>query len=271
MNPRADSIIAALASQPDNVMAAPELAARMGVVSSDDTDTLYFSLVDTISAWIRDRFAETPDFEAICRVAANETIDAAAFVIRVFKEDRGECIDPARFALIGYGAAEFVRDWEDFPDARIRTFSWYRRRSPRRRAAEAAPKLAFVDAIVPEQETGSGSEKVYVYYYAADRDLAQRDGRETWPCKVGFTAQPLTTRILQQHPVTGMHRPPVIGLVIHTANGRVLERAVHAALTEAGSRIDSAYGREWFSTSPSKIADWFGVYSGTVATLKAAS
>ena len=122
--------------------------------------------------------------------------------------------------------------------------------------------------VTPEDTIGEGDELLYVYFNEAERKLATREGRDWWPCKVGFTAGRLTERVLQQRPVTSMSRLPTVGLVIKTNDGRRLERAVHVALEEVKARVDDALGNESFETSPRKIKDWYLAQQQTIAALR---
>ena len=124
------------------------------------------------------------------------------------------------------------------------------------------------ELLTPEDTEGEGDELVYVYFHEADRKLANHEGRNWWPCKVGFTAGNLTSRILGQGPATSMARLPTVGLVIKSNDGRGLERAIHFALDEAETRIDEALGNEWFETSPQRIMDWYRMHQQAVAFLR---
>lgn len=128
--------------------------------------------------------------------------------------------------------------------------------------AETPSELQEVpdEMIVPEISAGAGGELVYVYFSEAERKLAKHEGRDWWPCKVGFTAGNLTSRILGQGPVTSMARLPVVGLVIRTEDGHSLERTLHLALIDANASIDEGLGAEWFDTSPQRIMDWYSHY-----------
>jgi T5orf172 domain len=128
--------------------------------------------------------------------------------------------------------------------------------------------LNDAELIVAEETIGKGDELVYVYYSEVDRKLAKYEERDWWPCKVGFTAGNLTTRILAQGPMTSMARLPSVGLVIKTDDGHALERALHYALDESDSRIIEALGSEWFETSPSRIKLWHEKYLLAVDTLR---
>jgi T5orf172 domain len=124
------------------------------------------------------------------------------------------------------------------------------------------------ELIVSEESIGQGDELIYVYFHDADRKLAKYEDRDWWPCKVGFTAGNLTTRILAQGPSTSMARPPIVGLVIKTEDGHALERALHYALDESGARIAEALGSEWFDTSPNRIKAWHERYLHAVDVLR---
>ena len=79
----------------------------------------------------------------------------------------------------------------------------------------------------------------------------------------------LTGRLIAQRPSTSIGRPPVVGLVIKTNDGRCLERAIHFALDCAKARIDEAVGDEWFETTPQKIKDWHLAHQQTLGVLRA--
>ena len=125
-----------------------------------------------------------------------------------------------------------------------------------------------VELIVSDETIGSGVELVYVYFLDSERKLAKYEGRDWWPCKVGFTAGNLTTRILAQGPLTSMSRLPNVGLVIRTDDGHALERALHYALDESGARIAEALGSEWFDTSPVRVKAWYEKYLDAVKMLR---
>lgn len=122
--------------------------------------------------------------------------------------------------------------------------------------------------LAPNEIIGDGDESVYVYYQASDRRLAELEGRSVWPCKIGFTAGNLSTRIYAQFPATGVARLPVVGLVIRTDDGHGLERAIHFALDSAEARIDDANGAEWFDTSIDRIKAWYQVHVDAVRKLR---
>ena len=63
----------------------------------------------------------------------------------------------------------------------------------RERRDDARPEL-----LTPEETLGQGDELLYVYFNEAERKLASHEGRDWWPCKIGFTTGLLSGRILQQ-------------------------------------------------------------------------
>jgi hypothetical protein len=107
-----------------------------------------------------------------------------------------------------------------------------------------------------------------VYYQAAERKLARLESKDFFPCKIGFTAGNLSTRILGQFPAAGMARLPVVGLAIRTDDGSRLERTIHFALDQAEARIDDAVGAEWFNTSPDRVKAWYLAYVQLVGQLR---
>lgn len=127
-------------------------------------------------------------------------------------------------------------------------------------AAEPEEEQEPETRIPIEREIGSGPESVYVYYHDAYAELARRKGSPVWECKVGTTFGPPDGRVIGQGALTQFPRPPIIGLVIRTENGRGLERALHTALTLAGKRVEGGGGSEWFVTSPDQIERWVCAY-----------
>ena len=139
--------------------------------------------------------------------------------------------------------------------------------------ADAVPLLEPVDQLaktllVVEETIGAGDEFVYAYYQRAEKELAVRDGKDCFPCKIGSTTGNLTTRILEQCRGAGVARLPIVGLVIRTDDGSRLERTIHFALDQADARIDDAVGTEWFNTSPDKVKAWCLAYMQLVGQLR---
>lgn len=120
------------------------------------------------------------------------------------------------------------------------------------------PEIDKGTVLCPEIELGNGSECVYVYYNENDKRLAKLENRKAWECKVGRTSDSTVThRILHQGINTALSRTPTVGLVIHTEDSSLLERALHCTLRMAGADYDEAIGAEWFITSPQAIKEWY--------------
>jgi T5orf172 domain len=130
-------------------------------------------------------------------------------------------------------------------------------------AAVAGP----TSRIVINREIGNGPESVYVYYHDAYADQARLNGSSVWECKVGSTVGEPDARVIGQGALTAFPRPPIIGLVIRTEDGRNLERALHSALTLVGRRVEGGGGSEWFMTSPEQIERWVQAFWGSLTLL----
>ena len=61
-----------------------------------------------------------------------------------------------------------------------------------------------------EEIVGEGPSAVYVYFAEAERRLAAFEGRERWPCKVGFTTGDVMHRVKQQRPRTSSNSQEVV-------------------------------------------------------------
>jgi hypothetical protein len=116
--------------------------------------------------------------------------------------------------------------------------------------------------LPPEREIGVGPEVEYVYYLPTYRRLAEVEGRDRWPCKVGYTGGLLLTRILGQAN-TALPEVPVVGLKINGHRCRDLEKAIHGVLGyNARKRV--VPGTEWFDTSPAEVER---IYESLIASL----
>lgn len=116
--------------------------------------------------------------------------------------------------------------------------------------SESEPRITI------QREIGKGAESVYVYYHDAYAELARLKGAAVWECKIGSTLGDPDVRVIGQGALTAFPRPPVVGLVIRSDNGRALERAIHNALDSAGQRVEGGAGSEWFLTSPDRVERW---------------
>lgn len=113
--------------------------------------------------------------------------------------------------------------------------------------------LPYLGPLKIGKTIGNGPESVYVWYAKADFDLAKRQGKRNWPCKIGCTKGNPTARIIAQGPFTAFHSEPIIPLVIRARDSRTLEILIRATLEYAGRRIKNTRGTEWFYTNPHEI------------------
>jgi len=130
------------------------------------------------------------------------------------------------------------------------------------------PKPPIDSRLTIEREIGAGAQCVYLYYHKAHAELAKRNGASSWECKIGCTIGDPDARVIGQGALTAFPRPPVIGLLIRTDDGRSLERLLHAAMVYAKRRIDEGGGTEWFLTSPNQVEEWYKSFLGTVKFLR---
>ena len=91
---------------------------------------------------------------------------------------------------------------------------------------------------------GHGNQAVYIYYYKRYQTDYQKEGYEQWPCKIGFSKQNAISRVEQQV-ITSSPEKPIIGAIIKTNDGYLLE-LFH-------QQIQNATGKEWFMTNPQEI------------------
>ncbi|MCP4822859.1 MAG: GIY-YIG nuclease family protein [Shimia sp.] len=101
--------------------------------------------------------------------------------------------------------------------------------------------------LTPAKWVGQGKEIVYVYGYPAYRKLAEREGKKSWPLKIGMSKTGLN-RVWEQVG-TAIPESPEILLAIKTDNAKRLERAIHENLKFADCQLADARGTEWFETN----------------------
>ena len=104
----------------------------------------------------------------------------------------------------------------------------------------------------PEKTIGSGKDSVYLYYYPAYQRLAELEGEEVWPCKIGKTTRNAISRITSQTR-TALPEYPRVGLIIKTDKLRLMETTIQNILKIQGKQKQDAPGKEWFITSPSEV------------------
>lgn len=103
---------------------------------------------------------------------------------------------------------------------------------------------------------GQGNEFVYVYFYENDRKLAEIENRKVWECKIGYTINDVKSRILEQGK-TARSSSPIIGLIIQTDRGVILESMIHKALYESRINKTESSGDEWFMTTPDIVEQYY--------------
>jgi T5orf172 domain len=113
---------------------------------------------------------------------------------------------------------------------------------------ESAPR------IEAEITIGAGDSTVYVYYYRAYRLIAERDGKSTWPCKIGRSDRDPVSRIYSQAS-TALPEAPTIGLLLCTPLPSQWESVLHDILAIRGRIVEEAPGEEWFDTSPNELVE----------------
>ena len=106
--------------------------------------------------------------------------------------------------------------------------------------------------LEPERTIGSGKDSVYLYYYPAYQRLAELEGEEVWPCKIGKTTRNAISRITSQTR-TALPEYPKVGLVIKTDKLKLMETTIQNILKLQGKQKQDAPGREWFITSPNEV------------------
>lgn len=113
---------------------------------------------------------------------------------------------------------------------------------------------APVEHLDAEMVLGEGPSSVYLYFFPTYRSLALKDGRSTWPCKVGLSERDPISRIYSQVS-TALPEPPTIGLLLRTSLPSQWEKAIHTVLALRGRVIEDAPGAEWFETSVSEVVE----------------
>ena len=103
-----------------------------------------------------------------------------------------------------------------------------------------------------EKTVGSGENSVYLYYFPAYKRLAELQGEQVWPCKIGKTRYEVISRISSQTR-TALPEYPKIGLVIKTDEVRLMETTIQNIMKLQGKQKSDAPGTEWFITSPGEV------------------
>lgn len=109
----------------------------------------------------------------------------------------------------------------------------------------------FLGTYVFPREEEEGKDSVYLFYYPAYKELAEKNGEEFWQCKIGMTVDNVEKRVGTQ--VTGNPEKATIALEFKTDHPRELESALHAILKLRGRHIADGGGVEWFKTNPDEV------------------
>ncbi len=119
------------------------------------------------------------------------------------------------------------------------------------------------EALLPEQELGSGSESLYAFYLPTYRRLAEINGEDRWLVNVGTTTGSVAALVGQHR--ASLPEAPTVALVVSTEDAAVLQRLVHMVLDLRGRRATSAGGPDWFLTNGEEIADIYRFAMGSSA------
>ena len=100
---------------------------------------------------------------------------------------------------------------------------------------------------------GSAQGAVYCFYDPRDREEAEANNEERWPCNIGETSGDVEERVRQQ--TLQWTVKPRIDLIIRTSQHKDLESRIHNILKALNMHLSDfqARGREWFQTSPDEI------------------
>lgn len=102
---------------------------------------------------------------------------------------------------------------------------------------------------------GEGSATVYVYYFDAYKEKAQRNGKIYWPCRIGCPDTDSLSRFYEQSQPC-FPEPPHIALTIKCDDASTLETTIHGMLKLQGRQLTDTPGTEWFNTNPEDIASF---------------
>ena len=108
-------------------------------------------------------------------------------------------------------------------------------------------------AVQSEVEVGSGCNTIYGWYYPSYRTLAELQGRDTWPIKVGRSDVHPKTRMISSSGFSP--EKPILAFVHNVDDSENCEKYYHAILSAQGKNIDDAQGSEWFMTNLAELRD----------------
>jgi len=111
---------------------------------------------------------------------------------------------------------------------------------------------------------GSGDGAVYLYYLPTYRILAEKNGENVWPCKIGRTERDPLVRVLSQAS-TALPETPHVALIVRTQFPVAWESALHGVLTLRGLKIEQSPGSEWFLTSPDEVIELASLFDPSLS------
>ena len=106
---------------------------------------------------------------------------------------------------------------------------------------------AYSNSLPAEIEMESGSECVYAWYLPAYRRIAEIEGCDKWPMKIGRTDGDPHERMNSS--VGQSPEKPVLAFVLRIDNSSAWEKFIHSSLEIGRQRINDAVGNEWFNTN----------------------
>lgn len=117
---------------------------------------------------------------------------------------------------------------------------------------EATSEIIKAEDLPTHAIYGQGEFAVYCYYFPTYKMLAEAQGKNRWPCKIGRTDRDPLLRILSQSS-TALPETPFIEFVVKTQNSNLLETAIHSILQIRGQHLINSPGTEWFETNPDEV------------------
>ncbi len=114
-----------------------------------------------------------------------------------------------------------------------------------------AEEVEAEDSAIPEVQLGEGPQYVYAYYLPTYRRIAEKDGLDRWPVKIGMTTTSVAVRMAAHR--TALPEAPRLGLIVRTDNAALLENVIHGVLSMRGARSEESGGSEWFVTNLDEV------------------
>lgn len=112
----------------------------------------------------------------------------------------------------------------------------------------------------PEVSLGKGDQFVYAFYLSTYRRLAEADGQDVWPLKIGMTTTSVEQRMASHR--TALPEEPSMAAVIRTGDAATLENIIQWVLTLRGRKLESG-GSEWFLSNPGELVSIYEFVLGS--------